>query len=66
MSAEAVSYLENYQKLKRIAETMREQEELDIDKLVVMVEEATVAYKNCQARIEAVERTLGIGGEKTG
>jgi exodeoxyribonuclease VII small subunit len=41
---------------------MREQKELDIDKLVVMVEEATVAYKNCQARIEAVERTLGIGG----
>jgi exodeoxyribonuclease VII small subunit len=59
MSEEATTYLENYQKLKSIAETIRDQTELDIDKLVTMVEQATDAYKKCQARIEAVEKVLG-------
>lgn len=60
MSEEALSYLENYQKLKYIAETIRQQEELDIDQLILLVEQATQAYKNCQARIEAVEKALGL------
>lgn len=60
MSEEALSYLENYQKLKHIAEIIREQEELDIDQLIPLVEQATQAYKNCQARIEAVEKALGL------
>jgi len=56
-------YLKNYHKLKEIAETMRDTDEPDIDQLVAMVGEATKAYKNCQARIEAVEKTLGLAEE---
>ncbi len=55
----AKNYKENYQKLKKIAETMRDTKEPDIDHLVSMVGEATQAYKNCQARIDAVEKALG-------
>lgn len=54
------SYQENYQKLKKIAETMREQQEPDIDQLVELVNQASEAYKKCQARIEAVEKALGL------
>ncbi|MDM8565428.1 exodeoxyribonuclease VII small subunit [Candidatus Halobeggiatoa sp. HSG11] len=56
----ADSYLKNYRKLKKIADTMREQQNLDVDQLVKMVDEATVAYKKCQTRIEAVEKALGL------
>ncbi len=56
----ADSYKKNYQRLKQIAEVMRDVDEPDIDKLVSMVAEATEAYKNCQARIEAVEKALGL------
>lgn len=52
------SYIKNYQKLKQIAEAMRETKEPDIDQLVAMVNEATEAYKQCQARIEAVEKAI--------
>jgi len=54
------TYIDNYQRLKDIAEAMRDIDEPDIDQLVVMVNEATEAYKNCQARIEAVEKALGL------
>jgi len=57
------SYLKNYQKLKQIAEYMRDSNEPDIDQLVAMVNEANEAYKQCQARIEAVEKAI-LGGEK--
>lgn len=63
MSQKADSYQKNYQKLKKIAETMRDQEEPDIDQLVAMVNEATKAYQNCQARIESVEKALGLAKE---
>jgi len=64
MSTSANSYLENYQKLKQIADAIRHQTEPDIDKLVLLVEQATMAYKNCQARIEAVESVLKSVSEK--
>ena len=54
------TYSKNYQKLKKIADTMRQTEELDIDQLVTLVSEATKAYKNCQTRIDAVEKALGL------
>jgi len=54
------SYLKNYRKLQKIAETMREQKDLDVDQLVKMVNEATVAYKKCQSRIETVEKALEL------
>lgn len=64
MPRKAESYQKNYQKLKKIAETMRDIDEPDIDQLLTMVGEASEAYKNCQARIEAVEKALGLTQEK--
>ncbi len=52
------SYLENYKILKEIAEKMRQSEDLDIDQLIPLVEKATQAYQQCQARINAVEQAL--------
>jgi len=60
MIQKADSYRKNYQRLKQIAEKMRDVDEPDIDKLVTMVADATEAYKNCQARIEAVEKALRL------
>jgi exodeoxyribonuclease VII small subunit len=60
MPSSTDSYQENYQTLKKIAETMREQQEPDIDQLIELINQATEAYKKCQARIEAVEKALGL------
>ncbi len=65
MSQKATTYKKNYQKLKKIADAMRDTDELDIDQLVAMVNEATEAYKNCQNRVEAVEKALGLTSEKS-
>lgn len=57
----AQSYYDNYQTLKTIAEKMRQQQtEPNIDELIPLVEQATEAYKKCQARIAAVEQALGL------
>jgi exodeoxyribonuclease VII small subunit len=64
MSQQSKSYQENYQKLKNIAQAMRDVDEPDIDQLVALVGEATKAYNFCQARIEAVEKALGVVDEK--
>jgi len=64
MSQQAESYQENYQKLKKIAEAMRDVDEPDIDQLVALVGEATKAYNFCQDRIEAVEKALGVVDEE--
>lgn len=58
MAKTAKTFKAHYQKLKEIADTMSNQEEPDIDKLIPLVEQATEAYKFCQARIEAVEQAL--------
>ncbi len=55
---EAQTYRENYETLRQIAQRLSEQEEIDIDQLVPMVDEATKAYQVCKARIEAVEKAL--------
>ncbi|EIJ44029.1 Exonuclease VII small subunit [Beggiatoa alba B18LD] len=57
-TANTNSYKTNYDKLKTIADTMRETENIDIDQLIPLVEEASKAYKVCQERIEAVEKVL--------
>ncbi len=52
------SFNENYQKLKDIAETLRNQSEPDIDALIPMVENATQAYKHCKERLDSVKLAL--------
>lgn len=52
------SYQKSYAKLQEIAQKLSNSEEIDIDELVPMVDEATRAYQFCQSRIEAVEAAL--------
>ncbi len=49
---------ENYTTLKQIAETLRTQQEPDIDALIPLVDQATAAYKQCKNRIEAVKKAF--------
>lgn len=62
MSSE--SFKANYQKLQEIAQTLSQSQEVDIDELVPMVDEATRAYQLCKQRIEAVEAALNKRLEK--
>ena len=52
------SYQKNYQALQQISQKLAQADDIDIDQLVPMVDEATKAYQVCQSRIEAVERAL--------
>ena len=54
------SYKENYDKLRQIAERLNQPDELDIDELVPLVDEAAKAYQACKKRIEAVEKALSV------
>ncbi|AET95189.1 hypothetical protein BSFA1_84460 (plasmid) [Burkholderia sp. SFA1] len=64
---EATSFKEAYAKLKQTAETMRSQQEPDIDALVPMVDSAVANYAICTQRIEAVRlllnQKLGVEGK---
>ncbi|MDG6778048.1 exodeoxyribonuclease VII small subunit [Thiomicrorhabdus sp. zzn3] len=57
-SPSAESFKANYAKLQEIAQKLSNTEEVDIDELVPMVDEATRAYQLCKSRIEAVESAL--------
>lgn len=57
-SQSAESFKANYAKLQEIAQKLSNTEEVDIDELVPMVDEATRAYQLCKSRIEAVESAL--------
>lgn len=57
-NAETVSFTENFAKLKNISDTLRSQQEPNIDTLVPMVDEALTAFKNCKTRLDAVESML--------
>ncbi len=59
------SYQQNYDKLQQIAQTLSQADNIDIDELVPMVDEATRAYTLCQSRIEAVESALNKRLDKT-
>lgn len=52
------SFKESYNVLQRHAKTLRDQTEPNIDDLLKIVEESVAAYKNCQARIDAVDKAL--------
>lgn len=58
MSKSPQNFKDNYQKLQEIAQKLSYSDEIDIDELVPMVDEATRAYNHCKSRIEAVERAL--------
>lgn len=64
--APAGSYLENYKILAEAAKELREQDVVDIDRLVPLVDRALTAYSACKVRIEAVERMLleKLGGDE--
>lgn len=52
------NYLENYKTLTDAAEELRSHGDVDIDKLIPLVDKALSAYAACRARIDAVERML--------
>lgn len=54
----ASSYIENYRVLAEAARELREQEDVDIDRLVPMVDKALAAYAACKGRIDAVQALL--------
>ncbi len=58
MAQNSDSFKANYATLQDIAQKLSNTEEVDIDELVPMVDEATRAYQLCKSRIEAVENAL--------
>jgi len=58
MSHDTLSFQEGYNILKKNAELLESQQELDIDNLMKIVEESMQAYKACKSRVEAVQDAL--------
>lgn len=58
MNENTTTFKENYAILKQVAETLRTQQEPDIDALVPMVDKAMASYKLCKERIEAVKKAF--------
>lgn len=52
------TFKEAYGKLQQHAQTLRNQQEPNIDDLLSIVTESVDAYKVCKERIEAVEKAL--------
>ena len=52
------SFKEAYGVLQQHAQTLRNQQEPNIDDQLTIVTESVAAYKTCQQRIEAVEKAL--------
>ncbi len=52
------SYKENYAILEKIADQLQNEEDIDIDSLVPMVEQASKAFTACKARLDEVEKAL--------
>lgn len=55
---QADSFKDNYARLQQIANQLTNAEEVDIDQLVPMVDEASRAYQICKSRLDAVETAL--------
>jgi len=60
------TFKEAYGVLQQHAETLRNQQEPNIDDLLTIVTESVDAYKTCQQRIEAVEKALEKALSDTG
>jgi len=54
----AQSFKEAYSTLQKHAETLRNQQEPNIDDLLTIVRESVDAYKVCKERIDAVENAM--------
>ena len=52
------TFREAYATLQKHAQTLRSQQEPDIDNLTTIVSESVDAYKICKQRIDAVEKAL--------
>jgi exodeoxyribonuclease VII small subunit len=52
------SFKQNYARLQQIANQLTQTDEVDIDQLVPMVDEASRAYQICKSRLDAVEAAL--------
>ncbi|MBA3588453.1 MAG: hypothetical protein H0W40_18595 [Methylibium sp.] len=52
------TFREAYAILQKHAQTLRSQQEPDIDNLTTIVSESVDAYKLCKQRIDAVEKAL--------
>jgi exodeoxyribonuclease VII small subunit len=52
------TFKEAYGTLQQHAQTLRDQQEPNIDDLLNIVTESVAAYKVCQTRIDAVEKAL--------
>jgi exodeoxyribonuclease VII small subunit len=52
------TFREAYATLQKHAQTLRTQQEPDIDNLTTIVTESVEAYKVCKQRIDAVEKAL--------
>lgn len=52
------TFRDAYGALKNHAETLRSQQEPNIDDLLHIVEDSVAAFKVCQQRIDAVEKAL--------
>ncbi len=57
-SLDPTSFNAAYEVLRRNAELLRDQEELDIDRLVPLVEQSMQAYRLCRSRLDAVRLAL--------
>lgn len=55
---EFLNFKEAFQTLKSNADTLRTQQEPDIDLLLSIVKESNNAYQFCKKRIDAVEQEL--------
>jgi exodeoxyribonuclease VII small subunit len=55
---EAKTFREAYDVLQQHAQTLRDQDEPNIDDLLDIVNESVAAYKVCKQRIDAVEKAL--------
>lgn len=58
MTENADSFNEQYAILKQVAETLRTQQEPDLDALIPLVDKGITAYHACKSRIEAVKKAF--------
>jgi len=56
--SEEKTFRDAYATLQKHAQTLRSQQEPDIDNLTTIVSESVEAYKVCKQRIDAVEKAL--------